>query len=343
MKKLLCLLLVSFVAFIGRTQSDADRTYYQRYRRGARSPEAPPPPPPPAVDAGRRKRQAEAQRADALRRQQEALLRERQKITNQVALRYPQPISPENRIVGGKLHNVKDSVLWKPKTGECVQVTDGGILVQQFRTEVEQVYGPRKSSSAERMGLVVGGYSAPRTVISSKETQVPTQTIFLKDFPEMQTVAEGKRVSVRALLAGTVDVAGRRLECWDCGLADTTENRRMAGIPVPTPEQIAAAQEEIATALKELDEPRRAAEQRAAEAAAAAKAAKAKQASDAVLQLDQEKAAEGSALYQYRMGRRYLTGNGVEKDLAKARELLEKAAGQGNQDAATELAKLSAP
>jgi TPR repeat protein len=37
------------------------------------------------------------------------------------------------------------------------------------------------------------------------------------------------------------------------------------------------------------------------------------------------------------------TGNGVEKDLAKARELFEKAAAQGNQNAATELAKLSPP
>jgi hypothetical protein len=77
-------------------------------------------------------------------------------------------------------------------------------------------------------------------------------------------------------------------------------------------------------------------------AAAAAKAAKAKNASDAaVLKLDQEKSAAGSALYQVRMGRRYLVGKGVEPDLGKARELFEKAAAQGNEEAAAELKKRS--
>jgi hypothetical protein len=78
-------------------------------------------------------------------------------------------------------------------------------------------------------------------------------------------------------------------------------------------------------------------------AAVAAKAAKAKEtAAAAILKLDQEKAAEGSALYQYRLGRRYLTGNGVEMDLLKAHELFKKAADQGNEEAAAELRNLSA-
>ena len=79
-------------------------------------------------------------------------------------------------------------------------------------------------------------------------------------------------------------------------------------------------------------------------AAAAAKAAEAKRkAAAAVLKLDQEKAAEGSALYQFRLGRRYLAGNGVAMDPVKARELSEKSAAQGNEDAAAELKKLSSP
>ena len=76
--------------------------------------------------------------------------------------------------------------------------------------------------------------------------------------------------------------------------------------------------------------------------AEAAKAAKAKQtAMSATLKLDQEKAAEGRPLYHYRLGQRYLTGNGVETNLAKARELFQKSADQGNADAAAELKKLS--
>lgn len=78
-------------------------------------------------------------------------------------------------------------------------------------------------------------------------------------------------------------------------------------------------------------------------AAAAAKAAQAKKEADAaVLKLDQEKAAAGNAFYQVRMGRRYLTGKGVEVDLGKARELFEKAAAQGEEDAAAELKKFPA-
>jgi TPR repeat protein len=73
-------------------------------------------------------------------------------------------------------------------------------------------------------------------------------------------------------------------------------------------------------------------------------AAKKKAAADAAtLKFYQERAEKGDAVGQYRMGIRYLKGDGVPKDLDKARESLSKAAAQGNQDAAAELAKLSAP
>jgi len=60
----------------------------------------------------------------------------------------------------------------------------------------------------------------------------------------------------------------------------------------------------------------------------------------AKLKFDQDQAEDGKDLYQYRLGMRYLKGEGVEKDLAKAREWLKKSADQGNQDAAKQLAKL---
>jgi len=82
------------------------------------------------------------------------------------------------------------------------------------------------------------------------------------------------------------------------------------------------------------------------EEAAAAKAQAAKRnagADAAILKLEIEQADNGLAPYQYRLGMRYLNGNGVEKDQAKALEYLGKAAAQGNQDAAKALAKISAP
>jgi TPR repeat protein len=71
--------------------------------------------------------------------------------------------------------------------------------------------------------------------------------------------------------------------------------------------------------------------------------AKAKSKADArVLAFQQDLADKGDAYGQYKMGLRYAHGDGVDKDLPKARDLLAKAADQGNRDAADELAKLPA-
>ena len=114
------------------------------------------------------------------------------------------------RRVEGKLRTVKQI------SGECTHVARNGVVVQQFVIEVERVYGPRKSSSWERKGLVTGNFPSPRTVLSSKETTVPTQRIFLRNYKNMQAVAIGTKISAQAMLVGTIDVKGERLECWDC-------------------------------------------------------------------------------------------------------------------------------
>jgi hypothetical protein len=79
------------------------------------------------------------------------------------------------------------------------------------------------------------------------------------------------------------------------------------------------------------------------DAAAALKSAaeeKRKAAAAAALKFNQEAAARGDAYGLLRMGERYRDGDGVEKDLAKAREYFGRAAKQGNSSAAAALAKL---
>lgn len=74
---------------------------------------------------------------------------------------------------------------------------------------------------------------------------------------------------------------------------------------------------------------------------AAAKAAEAKRKDEAAaktLKWNQEQADAGDEYGELRMGERYLTGDGVEKDAARAREYLQKASAQGNKEA-TELLK----
>lgn len=76
---------------------------------------------------------------------------------------------------------------------------------------------------------------------------------------------------------------------------------------------------------------------------ATAKAAEAKRKSAvaaATLKYNQDQAAAGNAYGQLRMGERYLKGDGVEKDEAKAREYLQKSAAQGNAEAKALLATL---
>jgi TPR repeat protein len=60
-----------------------------------------------------------------------------------------------------------------------------------------------------------------------------------------------------------------------------------------------------------------------------------------VLAWHEELAKNGDAYGEYKMGMRYLNGDGVDKDPAQARDLLNKSAAQGNQDAKDALAKLS--
>lgn len=74
-----------------------------------------------------------------------------------------------------------------------------------------------------------------------------------------------------------------------------------------------------------------------------AKAAQAKNAAGAkVLAWHQELADKGDPYGRSKMGLHYLNGDGVAKDPQKARDMFSKAAAQGNQDAAAELAKLPA-
>lgn len=62
-----------------------------------------------------------------------------------------------------------------------------------------------------------------------------------------------------------------------------------------------------------------------------------------VLKWHQDLADKGDAYGELRMGLRYRDGDGVPKDLSRAREWLQKATNQGSAEAATALAKLPVP
>lgn len=252
------------------------------------------------------------------------------------------PIGPQNRIVGGKLYNPMKSVLWMDITTNILG--DVPPRVNTYAPPAPEcssikVVGVGKTSigcDVFKELLDDGGTYGVYRVIGEEYVK----SILIYNHPAHDEITTGTaiyegRYKMRGRTSTTkwflcMRVANWRtnnvvLEAYDCGLPDTAENRKKAGIAVPTPEQVA--------------EKRRVAQQPAVEAAAAKKQA----ADAATLKFYQELAEKGDASGQYRMGIRYLKGDGVPKDLDKARDYLSTATAQGNQDAAAELARLSAP
>jgi hypothetical protein len=83
-----------------------------------------------------------------------------------------------------------------------------------------------------------------------------------------------------------------------------------------------------------------AAAQKAAQAKKDAAKVKADEARARALKMNQDAAEKGDAYGLLRMGERYRDGEGVEKDAARARDYLQRAAAAGSQTAADELKKL---
>lgn len=127
-------------------------------------------------------------------------------------------------------------------------------------------------------------------------------------------VTSTTKISVAAAKAGIFKFADVPLQIWDCGVPY-----------IPTPEEIAAEKKAKDDAV----------------AAAKAKVAAQKQRADAIaLKSNQDLAAKDDPYGLLRMGERYRDGEGVEKDLAKARKYLQLAAEADFPDAKEELSRL---
>lgn len=139
----------------------------------------------------------------------------------------------------------------------------------------------------------------------------------------------GQKITVRAKKIGNYTWDQIPLELWDYGTkpndAEVLEKIRQDELKAKQIEQI------------KLD--REAAEAKAkAEAAVKAKA----RATSTALKSNQDAAAKGDPYGLMRMGERYRDGDGVEINLAKAREFLQKAADAGSITAKEELSELDA-
>jgi len=154
--------------------------------------------------------------------------------------------------------------------------------------------------------MAVGSYVVPTDY-------EPDTLIAVTNFPDIATATVGKETYIRAIRIGLFNgYQDQPIALYDCG--------KPYAPPPPkplTPEQIAAAKAKTEASKKS--------------GVAAA------------LKSNQDAAAKGDSYGLMRMGERYRDGDGVDKDLAKAKDYLQKAADAGSPTAKEELSKLNQP
>ncbi len=159
--------------------------------------------------------------------------------------------------------------------------------------------------------IMVGSYGVP----GDPTPDFQSQRFLIKNFP--YPVAENDRLNFnRNLTAFTAGVYTYMAVTYGSTTVHAFDYGKPWTPPPLTPEQIAA--------LKKKNEAAR------------------KAGADKALAFNQAQADKGDAYGQLRMGERYRDGEGVEKDLAKARDYFTKAAAQGNAEAAGNLKALPA-
>jgi hypothetical protein len=226
-------------------------------------------------------------------------------------------------VVNGQIYDFYKSPLWRKMDGDIIKILTNGIVVETFTVRTKQQAVVEQHATQGAFGFT-GRYHSETKLLDVGEEKVPGKKIMILNYPDEENPAVGKTIAFFAMQTGTSEYNGDRLELWDLGTAPTADDLRK--LKADMEEQQRAAQ-------KALDDQRRAA---AEKADAAKKAVQAR-----VLKGNQDLADKGDAYGLLRMGESYRDGEGVPKDLAKAKDYLTKAAAAGSQTAADALSKLN--
>ena len=228
------------------------------------------------------------------------------------------------RDVNGQTYDITHSELWgtvaeKERLGWAGADLDGNTVRNYI--SVHQIKGATVLCDIFRSLSYPEKYSG----ILHENSREYVRSIIVLNFPKPESLVSGGGIDCVCMrTTNYVNSDGISFVTYDCGTK-------------PTQDEFRKWRDEEAdrhhAAKKELDERRRVA---AETAAAAKKAAQAK-----VLNWNQEQADKGDPTGLLRMGELYRDGNGVPKDLNKAREYLTKAANAGSPDAADALSKLN--
>jgi hypothetical protein len=235
------------------------------------------------------------------------------------------------RDVNGQLYDINKDDSWKSMDGDILKVSTKGIIVSTFTMEpIYQAATVTERMHPERDYLHASDARNDEHLVATKvqvgEKKVPGSKIILRNYPANLSPAIGQPISFRAMQVGTSDYNGDTLELWDYGTK-------------PTQDELRKRRDEEAERQKAIA--RQVAEQRRAAGERAAAVKKATQ--DKVLKWHLEQAEKGDSYGLFRMGEHYRDGDGVPRDLDKAREYFTKAVAAGSPSAADALSKLNQP
>ena len=226
-------------------------------------------------------------------------------------------------VVQGQVYDINKSSLWAKMDGDIIKLLTNGIVVETFTIVTKQQAVVEQHATQGAFGFT-GRYHSETKMVDVGTEKVSGRKIIIRNYPVEENPAVGKTIAFYAMQTGTLDYNGDKLELWDLGTPPTAEDFRKLK---------ADADERQRAAQNQLDEQRRVATEKKA---AAKNAAKAK-----LLKSFQDMADKGDSYGLLRMGECYRDGDGVEKDLAKAKDYLTKAAAAGSLTAADELKKLT--
>lgn len=286
----------------------------------------------------------------------------RQSETENAQLRAKQLFQPKDpwRLLDGKIYNAKD-VSWVHFTGRVLEVKPNGILLHgDFGPPLEAGFGERDYfvdnfpnqtyTMADGENIESSMDFVARLDEKSSTYQYTNTTIDLR-VNTVRRLDYGKVVATPpsdlAQKWNNIVIAGGANPQIIKALADNQEQQAEAK------KQLSAIESKLSQINSDLDKEK---EPIIAEYDAKIKAvpiivaqqakekedAKKQAVKDTVLKSNQDAADRGDAYGLLRMGERYRNGEGVPKDLTKARDYLTKAAAAGSPSADTDLKNLSA-
>jgi len=267
--------------------------------------------------------------------------------------------TPDYRMVNGQVYDTSKSEKWGvPPYPEVPNLNplDNPWNVIKYSIEFQQI----KSEDKITCGIYRNEYQHETyTGQLGLENKEFVRWIIIKNYPDPQSLTTGSEITPRCMRVDNyINADGLSFEAYDCGtlLTNDVPIKVMADFDPVTQKAIDGLNAQMARLndkKADLDK-----ERSKIEAARVARvndlprlyiaklkaiASEKKQAiQDKVLKINQDAADKGDAYGLLRMGERYRDGDGVDKDLTKARIYLTRAADAGSPTAADEVKDLPA-